>query len=67
MKKIMTEALRNTIEGMLLSGKVGCEIACECGVSTATVSKVRKELKDRGWDCLWHRTDGGMISSSIGA
>lgn len=64
--KKLDEALKNTIECMLLSGKVGCEIACDLDVSLATIGKIRKELKKRGKDYLWHNQYPGLISRGIG-
>lgn len=66
MAKKIDETLRNTIEGMLLAGKVTCEIACDTGVSAPTIGKIRKSLIKKGWGKLWHRTEGGYISQRIG-
>ena len=65
MKRI-TEAMELSIESMLRSGKVTCEIASDLNVSTATVQRVRNKLKDRGWGVLWHSDRPGVISSRIG-
>lgn len=67
MAKRITEAVELTIEGMLRSGKVTCEIASDLGVSTATVQRVRNKLKDKGWGVLWHPDRPGVVSSGIGA
>lgn len=64
MKKI-TYTVKETIESMLLAGKVGCDIAYELGVSQSMVSKVRKEImkKNPEKEVLWHSGRGGAISN----
>lgn len=57
MARTISEAVRNTIEGMLLSGKVTCEICCHTGVSAPTVRKIRNELMKNGKGGLWHTKD----------
>ena len=52
--KCLNEVVRNTVEAMLLSGKVTCEIVCETGVSAPTIGKIRKELIRNGKGGLWH-------------
>lgn len=57
MKKVITEAIRTSIEAMLLSGKVTCEICCDLGVSNSVVSRIRKDLIKNGKGSLWHTTN----------
>ena len=62
----ITEAVELTIESMLRSGKVTCEIASDLNVSTATVQRIRNKLKDNGWGTLWHPDRPGVVSRGIG-
>lgn len=62
-KTIITEAIENTVEGMLLSGKRGCDIADALNISTASVTKIRKKLIAKGKGFLWH-TDEYLDSRS---
>lgn len=50
----MTEAMKNSIEGMLRNGKATVDIMYELNVSAYHVGKVRRELMKNGWGCLWH-------------
>lgn len=59
----ITEGMRDTIKVMIKSGKVGCDIAYEMGVSIGAVSKIRKELKKEGYPDIWHPEPGGVISN----
>lgn len=57
MPKRISEAVRNTVKGMLLSGKVTVDIIYETGVSAPTVRKIREELIKEGKGALWHTTN----------
>lgn len=52
--KAESEALKVSIEAMLLAGKVTCEIVCDLGVSSSMVSKVRNDLIAKGKGGMWH-------------
>lgn len=54
MAKRITEAIRLTVRSMLLSGKTTPDIMYDAGVSSATVTKIRKELIAEGKGNLWH-------------
>lgn len=56
-KTVLTEAMENTIESMLMCGKRGCDIADALKISTSSVTKVRKKLIAKGKGALWHTTD----------
>lgn len=56
-RRTISEALRNTIEGMLLSGKATVDIIHDTGVSAPTIRKIREDLMKRGKGSLWHTTD----------
>lgn len=56
-KTVITEAIRTSVESMLLSGKVTCEICCDLGVSNSVVSRIRKDLIKNGKGALWHTTN----------
>lgn len=60
--KRMTAEEKNWIKALLKSGLIGAEVAEKTGRSIATVTKIRKEIQEEGFD-TWHR--GGMIASSI--
>lgn len=57
MPKRISEAVRNTVKDMLLSGKVTVDIIYETGVSAPTVRKIREELIKEGKGALWHTTN----------
>ena len=61
MKRISDET-KIQIKAMLRSGMVGIDIADKCGVSMATVQKVRNEVKEEGHD-IWHNP--GKVSRYI--
>lgn len=63
-KKKLTDEKVFEIKQALKCGLTGYEIAEMTGVSTASVTKIRKELEKGGFD-LWHRNDGGLVSSKI--
>ena len=63
-KKKLTEEKIFEIKQALKCGLTGYEIAEMTGVSTASVTKVRKELEKGGFN-LWHRTNGGYMSSRV--
>ena len=54
---------KKKIVSMLVHGARGYEIAEATGVSTRTVTKIRKELQDDGYQ-IWH-THGGVVASSM--
>lgn len=56
-RRIISEALKNTIEGMLLSGKTTVDIIYETGVSSPTIRKIRENLIRRGYGELWHTSE----------
>lgn len=53
-KSTVSEAMENTIRGMLLSGKVTCEIVCDLNVPVSAVTRIRKALIASGKGNLWH-------------
>lgn len=61
MKKITVEE-KNWIVSLLKSGLIGDEIAEKTGRSTATISKIRKEVEQEGFD-IWH--NAGIVSRGI--
>ena len=54
---------KEKIKSMLVHGARGYEIAEATGVSTTTVTKIRKELQDEGYQ-IWH-THGGVVAGSM--
>lgn len=56
-KNLVKEALENSIRGMLLSGKVTCDIVTELNTTTYMVGKVRKALMREGKGNLWHNVN----------
>lgn len=61
MKKITVEE-RNWIVSLLKSGLIGDEIAERTGRSTASITKIRKEVEQEGFD-IWH--NAGIVSRGI--
>ena len=53
-KSTVTEAMENTIRGMLLGGKVTCEIVCDLNVPVSAVTRIRRALIAEGKGYLWH-------------
>lgn len=61
MKKI-DEYTKMQVRNALKSGMVGLDVASRTGVSTATVTKIRKEMEREGFD-IWHTA--GKVSKYI--
>lgn len=61
MKRISIDE-KNWIKSLLKSGLIGDEIAEKTGRSTATISKIRKEIETEGFD-IWH--NAGVVSRGI--
>lgn len=61
MKRITADE-KNWIVSLLKSGLIGDEIAEKTGRSTATISKIRKEVELDGFD-IWH--NAGVVSRGI--
>ena len=57
----ITADKRNEVKNLLMNGFRGYEIAEKTGISEASVTKIRKELQDDGFQ-IWH-THGGRVSS----
>lgn len=57
MPKVIPEAVKMTVRGMLLSGKTTPDIMYDAGVSKGVVTKIRKELIAEGKGVLWHTSD----------
>ena len=62
MRKIIAETTKETIRSMVRAGQYGWQIQEATGVSLATINKIRKEVREAGWDHVYHKK-GGVVSN----